>query len=101
MTSPIRLDKRVAELLACSRADAQKYVEGGWVSVDGEINEECQTQVTGERVEVERRHAFTEGTWFPTVRVTATRDGDRSSPYARLQNLARARVVVSSGEPPG
>ena len=53
MTDPIRLDKRVAELLACSRADAQKYVEGGWVSVDGEINEECQTQVTGERVEVD------------------------------------------------
>lgn len=51
----------------------------------------------GGRVEVERPHAFTEGTWFPTVRVTATRDGDTATPYARLQNLARARVVVTPG----
>jgi hypothetical protein len=29
------------------------------------------------------------------VRVTAQRDGDRDTPYARLLNLARVRVVVS------
>ena len=34
----------------------------------------------GERVVIERRHTFPEGTWFPTVRVTATRDGDTSDP---------------------
>ena len=37
----------------------------------------------------------TPGTWFPTVRVAAQRDGDQDPPYARLQNLARVRVVVS------
>ena len=48
------------------------------------------------RVEVERRHSFAApGTYFPTVRVAAQRDGDPDTPYARLQNLARARVVVS------
>lgn len=53
MTAAIRLDKRVVELLGCSRADAQKYVEGGWVSVDGEVIEECQAQIAGQRVEVD------------------------------------------------
>ena len=48
-----------------------------------------------ERVVVERRHSFSApGTYFPVVRVTAHRDGDTSSPYARIQNVARARVVV-------
>jgi hypothetical protein len=45
---------------------------------------------------VERRHSFVApGTYFPTVRVVAHRDGDVRSPYARVQNLARVRVVVT------
>jgi hypothetical protein len=48
------------------------------------------------RAEVERRWSSAEtGTHFPVVRVAAHRDGDLTTPYARLQNLARARVVVS------
>ena len=48
------------------------------------------------RVEVERRWSSAEtGTHFPVVRVAAHRDGDATTPYARLQNLARVRVVVS------
>jgi hypothetical protein len=44
----------------------------------------------------ERRFSFgSPGTYFPTVRVASHRDGDGTSPYARLQNLARARVVVT------
>lgn len=35
----IRLAKRVAELLNCSRTTAEQYIEGGWVSVDGRIVE--------------------------------------------------------------
>ena len=41
-TSPdnaVRLAKRVAELLACSRSTAEQYIEGGWVSVDGQVIE--------------------------------------------------------------
>ena len=49
-----------------------------------------------EQVVVEHRHSFAEpGTYFPTVRVAAHRDGDRTTPYARIQNLARVRVVVT------
>ncbi len=35
------------------------------------------------------------GTYFAVVRVGAQRDGDAATPYARVLNLARARIVVS------
>jgi hypothetical protein len=50
----------------------------------------------GAEVTVERHHTFTRpGTYFPTVRVVAHRDGDAATAYARQQNLARVRVVVT------
>lgn len=40
-------------------------------------------------------HAFTApGTYFPVIRATSQRDGDRDTPYGRLYNLGRVRVVV-------
>ena len=34
------------------------------------------------------------GTYFPTLRVIGQRQGDLNTPYARIPNLARVRVVV-------
>lgn len=34
------------------------------------------------------------GTYFPTLRVAAERDGNTKTPYALIQNLGRVRVVV-------
>jgi 23S rRNA pseudouridine2604 synthase len=49
----IRLAKRVAETVPCSRADAERYIAGGWVSVDGEVVDEPATRVTpAQRVEL-------------------------------------------------
>ena len=49
----------------------------------------------GEDVEVELGQSFAApGTYFVTVRVASERDGDPATPYARILNLARARVVV-------
>jgi 23S rRNA pseudouridine2604 synthase len=42
----VRLAKRVAETLNCSRAQAEQYIEGGWVQVDGEVIEEPGAKVT-------------------------------------------------------
>ncbi|MGO4781537.1 S4 domain-containing protein, partial [Lysobacter sp. 2RAB21] len=53
MSEPLRLDKRVAELAGCSRAQAQQYIEGGWVRVDGEVVEEPQAPVSTEQVELD------------------------------------------------
>ena len=56
------------------------------------------TASTGPRasVRLETTHAFdTPGTYFPSVRVTAHRDGDVDAAHCRLLNLGRVRVVVS------
>lgn len=53
MSEPIRLDKRVADLLRCPRADARRYVENGWVSVDGVVVDAPQALVGDARVEVD------------------------------------------------
>jgi len=39
MTEHIRLAKRVAEQLGCSRSTAEQFIEGGFVSVDGRVVE--------------------------------------------------------------
>ena len=54
MTEPVRLAKRVAALVPCSRREAEQYIEGGWVRVDGVVVEEPQFRVTDERVELDR-----------------------------------------------
>jgi 23S rRNA pseudouridine2604 synthase len=53
MPDPIRLAKRVIELTGCSRADADRYIEGGWVQVDGEVVELPQFQVSTEQVVID------------------------------------------------
>lgn len=45
MSEPVRLSKHLAELIACSRREAELYIEGGWVLVDGEVVEEPQFKV--------------------------------------------------------
>ena len=42
----IRLAKRVAEQLRCSRTTAEQYIEGGWVRVDGRVVEAPGARVT-------------------------------------------------------
>lgn len=53
MSTTTRLSRRVTELLGCSRADADAYIEGGWVRVDGKVVESPQHPVTDERVELD------------------------------------------------
>jgi 23S rRNA pseudouridine2604 synthase len=53
MSEPVRLAKRVAALVPCSRREAEQYIEGGWVRVDGQVIEEPQFRVTDERVELD------------------------------------------------
>jgi 23S rRNA pseudouridine2604 synthase len=53
MTEPVRLAKRVAALVPCSRREAEQYIEGGWVRVDGKVIEEPQFRVSDEKVELD------------------------------------------------
>ncbi len=52
MNEPVRLAKRLAEMLACSRREAEQYIEGGWVTVDGVVVEEPQFRVLQQKIEL-------------------------------------------------
>lgn len=47
---PQRLAKRLAAQLPCSRSDAERYIAGGWVRVDGVVVEEPMERVRDEQV---------------------------------------------------
>ncbi|AEI46903.1 hypothetical protein [Runella slithyformis] len=50
---------------------------------------------SGDKAIVKGKHSFSKsGTFFPTLRVATHRNGDRETPFARIQNLDRVRVVV-------
>ncbi len=49
MDNSIRLSKRVADERPCSRREAEIYIEGGFVSVDGVVVEEPGARVTAEQ----------------------------------------------------
>jgi 23S rRNA pseudouridine2604 synthase len=53
MSEPVRLSKRVVALLGCSRAMAERYVEAGQVTVDGEVVDRPEFPVGEQRVEVD------------------------------------------------
>jgi 23S rRNA pseudouridine2604 synthase len=54
MNEPVRLAKRLAEMLPCSRREAEQYIAGGWVTVDGVVVEEPQFRVSCERIELSK-----------------------------------------------
>ena len=50
---------------------------------------------TGSQIRLTTAHTFAKpGTYFTTLRATSQRNGDQKTPYARIQNLDRVRVVV-------
>ena len=52
MTEPVRLSKRLVAQLSCSRREAELYIEGGWVLVDGQVVDEPQFMVGEQAVEL-------------------------------------------------
>lgn len=51
-TEPVRLAKVVSELRACSRRDAEHYIAGGWVMVDGVVVEQPNYLISSQQVTV-------------------------------------------------
>ena len=52
MPEPLRLSKRLIELIGCSRRESELYIENGWVTVDGVVVEEPQFRVLDQQVEL-------------------------------------------------
>lgn len=61
-TDTIRLAKRVADQFSCSRTEATQYIEGGWISVDGEV-----VELAGARIATGQSVALREGAVLETV----------------------------------
>lgn len=61
MTEPVRLAKRLAEMLSCSRREAELYIDGGWVSVDGQVVQEPQFRVLLQTIELHPDAALSPG----------------------------------------
>lgn len=51
--TPVRLAKQVSELARCSRIEAEQYIKGGWVSVNGRVIEDPAHPVTTETVTID------------------------------------------------
>ena len=85
----MRLSKRLIELIHCSRSEAEKYIEGGWVLVDGEIVDQPQFMVLEQKVEL---HA--DATLAPvapmTILLHLPTGFDVSAPSAPLQLITPA-----------
>ena len=50
MTEAQRLSRRLTDVVGCSRREAELYIEGGWVTVDGEVVDAPQFQVQDQQV---------------------------------------------------
>ncbi|MHC1479996.1 RNA pseudouridine synthase [Frateuria aurantia] len=59
MTEPVRLSRRVVALTQCSRREAEQYIEGGWVRVDGVVEERPQFMVGDQRVSIDPKARLT------------------------------------------
>ena len=62
MSESVRLAKRLAEMVPCSRREAEQYIEGGWVAVDGQV-----VEVVGYRVEPAQQVELLAGASVATV----------------------------------
>ncbi|RJF91237.1 PKD domain-containing protein [Sphingomonas cavernae] len=74
-----------------------KIVSADW-DFEGEGTFPVKAQLPGApktSLTLKASHSFTKpGTYFPALRVASERNGDAATPYARIQNLGRVRVVV-------
>ncbi|WP_283745248.1 rRNA pseudouridine synthase [Sideroxydans sp. CL21] len=89
MKEPVRLAKRLAESVPCSRREAELYIAGGWVTVDGLVVEEPQFMVSQQKVEL-----HPEATLVPVAPVTILfhQAADTDMSISSAQQLIRAET---------
>jgi 23S rRNA pseudouridine2604 synthase len=65
LDEPIRLAKYLSDSMPCSRRDAETYIAGGWVSVDGEVVEQPNLMIHHQQVTLHEK-----ATLKPTLPIT-------------------------------
>jgi hypothetical protein len=74
---------------------AGKVVWAEWDFEDSGTFTPASIGTPATRVTLSASHAYAKpGTYFAVIRVGSQREGDAASPYGRVLNLARARIVV-------
>ena len=48
-----RLAKRVAAMVPCSRSEAEQYIQGGWVKVNGQVVEEPMLRIQSQTITID------------------------------------------------
>jgi hypothetical protein len=89
---PVRFDARMEVPPGAGRIVAAEWDFDG----TGNFAEHVRLPAgSAETVTVMTTHRFARpGTYFPALRIYSQREGNATTPYARPQNLGRARVVV-------
>jgi len=91
MTAPIRLAKYLATTLPCSRREAELYIEGGWVSVEGQVVEEPQFMVSEQKVELHPDAQLT-----PVAPVTILFNQPPNYPLADTEHLTNPAQICAA-----
>ncbi len=65
LDEPIRLAKYLSDSMSCSRRDAESYIAGGWVSVDGQVVEQPNLMIHNQHVTLHEK-----ATLKPTLPIT-------------------------------
>ena len=104
MTEPVRLAKRLAEMVPCSRSEAEQFIQGGWVTVDGVIVEEPQFKVLHQTIELSKDASLLAPTavtlllhkpaGFAADLHLATHAGDDRSGIAQLKKHLAAELMT-------
>ena len=75
---------------------AGKVVSAEWDFEDsGDFPVRAETGAPADKVSLSASHSYARpGTHFAVLRVAGQREGNAATPYGRVQNIARVRVVV-------
>lgn len=90
LTAVIEVPSRTGKIIAAE----WDFLGEGDFAVTQTINH-SNANASRTRVTLKTSYIFSEpGTYFPTLRAVSQREGDFQTPFARIQNLERVRVVV-------
>lgn len=92
MSEPVRLAKRLVELVSCSRREAELFIAGGWVAVDGTVVEEPQFMVDEQQVEL-HPDASLEPIAAATILFHQAAAADKNIPVAPPLMNAESRAI--------
>jgi hypothetical protein len=88
---PVRLEATVE-----APPGAGQVVSADWDFEGTGAASEAAGLAPGARVTVSATHTYARpGTYYPVLRARVHREGDAATPYALVENIGRARVVVS------